>query len=110
MIGPFPTAAEAHRGYHSGLSGKMIYPDMQPMLATDGSPRRVIHFETGKYRPPFQVTLRTERTGCKLITSENSKLRRIAGNSFWTDTSLMERGSTNSCSMESFGCAVTTLN
>ncbi len=63
MIGPFSTAAEVRRGYHSGLSGRMIYPDRQRLLAADGSPRRVIRFETAKYRPPFQVTLRTERTG-----------------------------------------------
>ncbi|MEK6261779.1 MAG: hypothetical protein AABP62_24540, partial [Planctomycetota bacterium] len=63
MIGPFSSAEEIRRGYHSGLSGKVIDPGMKLMLADDGAPRRMIRFETSKYRPPFEVTLRTERTG-----------------------------------------------
>ncbi len=69
MIGPFLTADETRRGYHSGLSGKVLDAGAQLMMANSllradgGIPQREVTFWTNKYRPPFRVTLRTDKTG-----------------------------------------------
>jgi choline dehydrogenase-like flavoprotein len=59
MPSPFLPPDETHRSYHSGATGRVIEPVAAPRVFARAAPTRTFTFETGKYRPPFKVTLRT---------------------------------------------------
>lgn len=55
----FLRADDNHRSYHSGASGRLVRRPEAVMLYKRALPRAFVTFETGKYRPPFTVTIRT---------------------------------------------------
>src|SRR5688572_26163312 len=59
MPGPFVPSDDQHRSYHSGATGRLVRRPEAVLLAKRLAPRVSFTFETGKYRPPFTVTVRT---------------------------------------------------
>ncbi|MEW4486659.1 GMC oxidoreductase [Thalassoglobus sp. JC818] len=59
MINQFSTADEVRRGYHSGLSGKVIDVKAAKELEANRTPQTRVEFVTGKYRPPAVITVRS---------------------------------------------------
>jgi hypothetical protein len=63
MPSPFVPPDDTHRSYHSGATGRVIRRPAAVALFRREVAAVSFTFETGKYRPPFLVTVRTSVDG-----------------------------------------------
>jgi choline dehydrogenase-like flavoprotein len=63
MANPFVPRDDTHRSYHSGATGRLVRRPEAIALYKREVAAVSFTFETGKYRPPFTVTVRTSVDG-----------------------------------------------